>query len=217
MAQKTCRAERKTFAEAGFALDSPCTGSRRFRQMRFERPRPCRSRRLAACLGGRNVRSILVFCVKASSKALFRKPSSAISSPTAWSRPICWSGPRGWRAGKRRGKSRACSRPAAGPRQSRQPRGARQCRATVAGRSRSRSGLWALLGRSLLFCIGTLLVIPAPWVATVSIAGSFPAARPGAAQSWLHRQRWRHLVRLRSDRAPDLFSALPAVPISHSF
>ncbi len=37
---------------------------------------------------------------------------------------------------------------------------------TAPGRFRSELGLWALLGRSIVYVIGILLIIPAPWAAT---------------------------------------------------
>jgi hypothetical protein len=57
-------------------------------------------------------------------------------------------------------------------------------------------GLWDFLGRSLLFSIGFLLVVPAPWVATNFYQWM--------AQSRLHRSSRRHLVRLRRDGAYSL-------------
>lgn len=62
-------------------------------------------------------------------------------------------------------------------------------------------GLWSFLGRSLLFLIGLLLVIPAPRVATSFYR--WMASRitcTGAAQLRLHRPGWRDLVCIRCPR-----------------
>ena len=48
--------------------------------------------------------------------------------------------------------------------------------------------LWGLLGRALLYAIGILLVIPAPWVATWFYRWFFSHVQaPGRRQSLLYR------------------------------
>ena len=148
---------------------------------------------------------------KASNKAHFRKLNFAISSPETRSPLIRWYGPRAWPAGSGPGDipglmSGRSGPPAVPPARGQPASAAGQYGATdhyagdrygPGGGSLSfDAGMLEFLGQSLLYVIGMLLVVPAPWLATGFYRWAMaPPAGAGSAESRLHRSADGHLVR----------------------